>query len=58
MKLIDLLAVIDDNLTVWVNHEEDCEVYDGKNSIPCEMNSLLVEYVTLDGEGDLTIEVV
>lgn len=59
MKLYELLEVVDDSLPVWIHcHDVMADRYDGKNSIDPEYNDCDVSFVTLDGEGELCVEVI
>ena len=56
MLLRDLLMVLDGNLPYWINDNGDAERY-SDSTIPFDSATLNrdVVYVTLDGEGELTI---
>ena len=57
MKLKDLRKVMDCMIPVWIDDDDDCERYDRVHQIPDYYNDMIVEYVTVDGEGEMTIVV-
>lgn len=57
MKLNELYNVISENETIWVNAGNTTVCYDGKNSIDESFNNMDVKYITVGGDGFLTIEV-
>lgn len=56
MKFIDLWFALDGNMPIWVNDGEDAVRYENKHSTPDEYDRRYVAYVTLDSNGELTIE--
>lgn len=56
MKFIDLWRLLDCIHPLWINDGEDCEYFENKIRIGAEYADRIVEYITLDGEGVLTIE--
>jgi len=56
MKFIDLWFTLDGNMPIWVNDGEDTVRYESKHETPDEYDRRYVTYVTLDGNGELTIE--
>ena len=57
MKLKELRKVMDCMTPVWIDADDDCERYDREHHIPDYYNDMIVEYVTVDGEGEMTIVV-
>lgn len=51
MKLIDIISLIDENQTVVVVNTENKEIarYDGRDSIPTELNDRTVEKISSIG---------
>ena len=56
MKFIDLWFTLDGNMPIWVNDGEDTVRYESKHDTPDEYDRRYVAYVTLDSNGELTIE--
>jgi hypothetical protein len=40
----------------WINDGEDCTRYERKAYTPDEYDGKRVQYITVDGNGELTIE--
>lgn len=58
MKFIELWKVLDKIHPLWINCGDDCEYYENKSEISDEYDNRIVEYITLDGDGVLTIELI
>lgn len=57
MKFQDLWVVLDNIHPLWINMNGDCEYFEHKlHHAICKYCGCIVEYVTVDGEGVLTIE--
>ena len=57
MKLNELYNVISESEALWINTRSATVCYDGKNSIDESFNNMDVKYITVGGDGILTIEV-
>lgn len=58
MKLNMLKTVVDPWLKVWLNIDgEITDCYLSVDDIPGEYDLFAVEYITIDGENELTIQV-
>ena len=57
MRFLDLWFALSDNIPFWVNDGEDCTRYERKAYTPDEYDKRLVKYITMDGNGELTIEI-
>ena len=58
MKFLDLWALLDNIHPLWINADGECEYFESKLERPiCAYADSIVKYITLDGEGVLTIEV-
>jgi len=70
MTLRDMLPAIDTGLPVWVHsrieHEEPAPFesydytanrYECAGDIPAELHPAEVDYITIDGEGEMTVEI-
>lgn len=44
-------------LPIWIDEDENSTRYDEPNSIPLEYYEAEVKYITVDGSGELTIEI-
>lgn len=61
MRFLDLWWVLDSDLPFWVNDGENCMYYPKKDDVKTatwrvDYADRRVKYVTLDGEGVMTIE--
>lgn len=56
MKFIDLWFALPCNMPFWINDGEDCTRYERKAHTPNEYDDRFVQYITVDGNGELTIE--
>lgn len=59
MKVKDLNGVIDNRIPLWVDCESEAmsDRYDNIREIPTELIDMTIEYITVDGYGELTINV-
>ncbi len=56
MKFIELWFTLPCNMPFWINDGEDCTRYERKAHTPNEYDDRFVQYITVDGNGELTIE--
>lgn len=58
LTLNDLLSVCDDQLPVWINAGPECVVFDNIRAAAGRISEhAAIEYITIDGDGILTIEI-
>lgn len=60
IKVIDFLQICDGFNPVWINNGSDCEYYansiDALETATAEELTATIQYFTLDGNGNITIE--
>jgi len=57
MKIKDIKNTIDPYITIWINENEESELYISSEDIPADYDDKEVIYITLDGNKELTLEV-
>ena len=59
MKFKSLWALLDSFHPLWIDADDESEYYENKlDRALCKYSDYVVQYITLDGDGVLTIELV
>lgn len=56
MILLNIWELLDISMPLWINDGDDAEFYENGTKIPAYCMERTVRYITMDGEGVLTIE--
>lgn len=57
MKIKDIKKYYDPAAAVWINKGGFCDLYENTAAIPARLDSKTIQYITLDCDNILTIEI-
>lgn len=57
MKISDIKKYYDPAAAVWINQGGFCDLYNTPEEIPGRMDRYTIQYITLDCDNILTIEI-
>lgn len=57
MKVLDIKKYYDPVAAVWINKDGFCDLYDAPGLIPARLDRYTIQYITLDCDFILTVEI-
>ena len=58
MSHLIINGIVDNELVVWVNHDGMADRFNSIDEIPCEYDSMEINYITLNANSELVVETI